>query len=158
MLCESSHRSPLFCPSEEYRLAAQESSALRDSFLSQKEAAAAGISECEGIDWESHQLMDILLPALSAMDTYTADEGVFEVRWLRHDTARGRWYSALSAAMADVVEDAARIPCSYFRAICATITRKVLEYIRKSLHVRYLVHLYKKDTGTGPKLVLWFRK
>ena len=75
-----------------------------------EEAAAAGISECEGIDWEGHQLVDILLPALSAMDTYAADEGVFEVRWLRHDTARGRWYRALSAAMADVVVDAARLP------------------------------------------------
>ena len=66
-------------------------------------------NNCEGINWERYQLVDILLPALLAMDTFTSENGSVEVRWLRRDTAHGMWYHVLSTAMADVVIDVARL-------------------------------------------------
>ena len=46
-------------------------------------------NDCNGIDWKRYQLVDILLPALLAMDTFTSESSSVEVKWLRRDTAHG---------------------------------------------------------------------
>lgn len=64
-----------------------------------------------GIDWDKLQVIDVMLPALSALETEKSGRPspAVKIRWNKQDTTIGAWYRALSIAMAYVIVDTAKI-------------------------------------------------
>ena len=61
------------------------------------------------IQWGGLQLIDVLLPALSSVET-EAEIGVTTgLCWIKRNTAAARWYCALLDALGEVVIDVARL-------------------------------------------------
>ena len=69
-----------------------------------------------GIDWNELQLIDVILPALSALETAKSErtDAAVKVRWIKRDAMFGAWYRALSAAMAHVIIDTAKLLVEHF--------------------------------------------
>lgn len=63
-----------------------------------------------GIQWNGLQLVDLLLPALSAVEMdYMADGSTNGIRWIKRNTNAQRWYRALMGAMGNVIIDVAKL-------------------------------------------------
>ena len=63
-----------------------------------------------GIQWNGLQLVDLLLPALSAVETdYMADGSTNGIQWIKRNTNAQRWYRALMGAMGNVIIDVAKL-------------------------------------------------
>ena len=63
----------------------------------------------DGIEWDELQLVDLLLPALSALETTTEDNAAVKIRWIKRNITYGEWYRALMSAMAHVIIDVAKL-------------------------------------------------
>ena len=64
-----------------------------------------------GIDWDKLQIIDVILPTLSALETEKSGKPspAVKMRWIKRDTTIGAWYRALSSAMAHVIVDTAKV-------------------------------------------------
>ena len=62
-----------------------------------------------GIKWNGLQLVDVLLPALSAVETDMGTGSTSGIQWIKRDTTAARWYRALIDAMGEVIIDVAKL-------------------------------------------------